>query len=250
MYSILATRNTPQLIIYLLDISASMEDPLGQRRRIDVVTNALTKALQKMIFRSTKGTAIAPRYRIAMLAYSDTVYDLLGGVKPISEIVKLGVPELKPLRWTNTSLAFTAAEKILKREIPSMGDCPAPLLCHVTDGEYNGDDPEPVAKRIMEMGVPDGSVLIENIFISDTVLKTPINDASSWSGITAGTELMDGYAQALRRMSSPIPETYRLMMQEEKYQLSKGAFMLLPGNSPDLVAMGFQMSGSTAIAKG
>jgi len=53
-----------------------------------------------------------------MLAYSDTVYDLLGGVKPITEIVRMGVPELKPLRWTNTALAFSAAEKILSRELP------------------------------------------------------------------------------------------------------------------------------------
>jgi len=101
----------------------------------------------------------------------------------------------------------------------------------------------------MGMTVPDGAVLVENIFISDDILPAPIQDTSAWHGITADTKLANGYAQTLRRMSSLIPETYRLMMQEEKYQLTKGAVMLLPGSSPDLVAMGFQMSGSTAIAK-
>ncbi len=110
-YEIEATSKTPALIIYLLDVSASMSQPLGEQRRIDVVRDALKAALEKMVFRSTKGTRLLPRYRIALLAYSDHVYDLLDGIKSIKQVTPMGVPELSPMRTTDTAKAFAQAEK-------------------------------------------------------------------------------------------------------------------------------------------
>ena len=37
------------------------------------------------------------------------------------------------------------------------------------------------------------------------------------------------------------------MMQESNYSLNPGALMLLPGMTPELVAMGFQMSAATPV---
>src|SRR5437588_10606535 len=96
-YTTLATSTTPALVIYLLDVSASMSQPLGNKRRIEVVLDALTSALRQMVFRSTKGGRLAPRYRIAMYAYSDHVYDLLDGIKTIGQVAHLGLPEPTPL---------------------------------------------------------------------------------------------------------------------------------------------------------
>lgn len=246
-YEILATSKTPCLIIYLLDVSASMTQPLGGRRRIDVVGDALTTALKQMVFRSTKGGRLAPRYRIALIAYSDHVYDLLDGIKTVDQVAKLGVPELSPMRTTETSKGFAQVEKLLQAELPNLRVCPAPLVCHMTDGEYTGTDPEPIAKRIMEMQVADGNILVENIFISDKVLPQPIADPQQWPGILADAKLSDDYARKLRAISSPLPESYRAMMLENNYHLTQGALMLLPGVSPELVAMGFQMSAATPV---
>ncbi len=246
-YSVLATTRTPSLIIYLLDVSASMTQPLGEKQRIDVVLDALTAALRQMVFRSTRGARLSPRYRIAMLAYSDHVYDLLGGVKTIAEVAHMGVPELSPLRTTDTANGFLQVEKMLEAELPNLQDGPAPLVCHMTDGEYTAADPEPIVKRIMAMSVPDGNVLVENIFISDRVLLEPVKDAGKWSGILPDTPLASDYALKLRGMSSPIPESYREMMQESNYSLNPGALMLLPGMTSELVAMGFQMSAATPV---
>ena len=246
-YEIMATSKTPALIIYLLDVSASMSQPLGDKRRIDIVMDALGAALRQMVFRSTKGGRLSPRYRIAMIAYSDHVYDLLDGIKTIDQVAHMGVPELTPMRTTETAAAFAQAEKWLLAELPNLHACPAPLVCHMTDGEYTGADPEPIAKRIMEMSVPDGNVLIENIFISDKVLSEPIRNPSKWPGILPDTELNSDYARKLRAMSSPIPASYRMMMLEHGYQLADGALMLFPGMSPELVAMGFQMSAATPV---
>src|SRR5438105_11407543 len=169
-YSVLATSKTPALVIYLLDVSASMTQPLGDKRRIDVVMDALTVALRQMVFRSTKGGRLSPRYRIAMLAYSDHVYDLLDGIRTVEEVAQFGVPDLSPMRTTDSAKAFAQAEKMLDAELFNLIAGPAPIVCHMTDGEYTGADPEPIARRIMEMSVPDGNVLLENIFISDTIL--------------------------------------------------------------------------------
>jgi hypothetical protein len=246
-YEMLATAKTPALIIYLLDISASMSQPLAGKRRIDVVGNALDAALRQMVFRSTKGSRLSPRYRIAMFAYSDHVYDLLGGIKPVSEVASMGVPDLRLERTTETAKAFVQAEKLLKAEMSNLRACPAPLVCHMTDGENTGDDPEPIVQRIMQLSVPDGSVLVENIFISDTILPKAIENARTWPGIVPQTRLRDRFARKLRAMSSPVPHSYRTMMLEMGYSLETDALMLFPGFNPELVAMGFQMSAATPV---
>lgn len=247
-YTIQASQRTPALIIYLIDISASMNMLMEGRRRIDVVYDALSLAIRQMVFRSTKGNRLTPRYRIAILAYSDDVYDLLNGIKSIDEIAAIGsLPDLTPKRFSDSAKAFLQAERILQAEIPNMQDCPAPLVCHMTDGVATGEDPEPVARRIMSMSVPDGNVLVENIFISDHLMNQPVTDPRRWKGILPDTHLEDEHARKLKMMSSVLPESYREMLVEADYQLSPGALMMLPGTCAELVSIGFQMSAATPV---
>lgn len=248
-YEILATSKTPALIIYLLDVSGSMSEKLGSKRRIDVVMDALGAMLRQMVFRSTKGSRVAPRYRIALYAYSDHVYDLLGGIKSVDHVAQLGVPELTTMRSTDTARGFAEVEKLLQRELPSLRSCPAPLVCHMTDGEYTGADPEPIVRRIMNLSVPDGNVLVENIFISDNLLAERVNDPRQWPGVTPKTKLRNEYAQKLRAMSSSLPESYRAVMRESGYNLAPDAVMMIPGMTPELVQMGFVMSMATPIGQ-
>lgn len=248
-YTVLATSKNPALVIYVLDVSASMQMPLGSSRRLDVVTRALDAAIRQMVFRSTKGTRVAPRYRIAMLAYSDGVYDLLNGIKTVDHIASLGVPQLTTQRSTDTAKAFGYVEQLLQQELPNLGGCPAPIVCHMTDGESTGADPEPIARRIMKLANDDGSVLVENIFISDRIIDDPITHPSQWPGISKSTQLKNDYAKRLRAMSSPLPEGYRVMMLEAGYQMASDAVMMLPGMSPELVEMGFVMSTATPVAR-
>jgi hypothetical protein len=247
-YQILATSNTPALIIYLLDISASMAYSMGDKRRIDIVSESFVTAIRQMVFRSTKGKVVSPRYRIAIYAYSDSVYDVLGGIKTIAEVASFGgIPELRTERSTETAKAFKSAANLLAAELPRLQNCPAPLVCHMTDGEFTGEDPEPIVRRIMQIAVPDGNVLVENIFISEKTLPGGIRDPQHWEGILPATQLDDESARKVRSISSPLPETYRAMMLESNYNLAPGAVMMLPGISQELVSMGFQMSAATPI---
>lgn len=248
-YEQLATADTPALIIYVLDVSASMSKPLGQKRRIDAVSDALQAAFARLVFRSTKGARVAPRYRLGLLAYSDHVYDLLDGVHSISDVAPRGLPQLTPLRTTDTERVFVEVERMLDRELAACPAGPAPLVCHMTDGEYTGADPEPVVNRIKSMQNLDGAVLLENIFISDALLEQPVGDSRRWAGVDASTPLSNEYAATLRRLSSTLPDSYRRVLLEEGYQLQPGALMLLPGTSPELVELGFVMSTATPVAR-
>jgi hypothetical protein len=122
------------------------------------------------------------------------------------------------------------------------------LVCHITDGEFSGADPEPCIRRIMSMSNSDGKVLVENIFISDDILPQPIISPNDWPGIGPQTQLLSQYASKMRSFSSPLPASYRSVMAERGYAISTDAVMMLPGNSAELVEMAFAMSMSTPIS--
>jgi hypothetical protein len=251
-YTQLATATTPALIIYVIDISRSMTLPLGNKRRIDLVRDALSVTLRRMVFLSTRGSRISPRYHVAILAYSQSVYDLIGGIQSIDRLATLEVPALQTDTLTDTALAFERVEELLQANLHRYQNCPAPLICHLTDGEFNGSDPAPIVKRIRDMRVQDGKVLVENIFINDkSMVVGGIGDLKSWPGITPNTQFTDDnighYAAHLRNMSSPLPPSYHAVMAEQGYRISSNAIMMLPANDLALIEMGFVMSSSTRI---
>jgi uncharacterized protein YegL len=247
-YTAVATSTTPVLVIYLLDISGSMSQMLGDKRRVEIVSDALQEIATEMVARSTKGEIVSPRYRIAIYAYETGVHDVLGGIRTIDQFVRDGVPEFSPRGGTSTAAAFLAAEQLLTQELPYMQTHPAPLICHMTDGEFQGDDPTPIVQRIMGMSTADGNVLVENIFISDRLLKNTVEDVYGWPGIVNENDLANDYARALLRMSSPLPESYRAEMTEFGYGLQAGAPMMFPAQTKELIRMAFTMSGATPVA--
>jgi len=242
---------TPALIIYLLDISRSMNQTSGGRRRIEIVLEAMDRVVEMMLIRCGGGEAPPPRYRIAMFGYHSEVVDLLDGVKTIDVLVKEdfrdGVPE-PPLDYgTQTAKGFERVEELLQLELPNLRNCPAPLVCHLTDALSGGPDSQPVVDRIQKMSVPDGNVLVENIFLSRRVLKTPIDDPNTWTGVTDVEQLGKAYARKLFAMSSPVPDSYLRTIREFGYRIQPGSRLLFPGSDPGLVELGFVMSASTSI---
>jgi hypothetical protein len=251
-YTIEATTKTPALLIFLIDVSASMDLPLGNKTRLEAAEEAVTATIQELLSMCMKGGTIKPRYRLAMLAYSDNVDDGLGGIQPIDTVVQLfsqrGPLRLKVGKGTNPAAAFAEAERLIRAELPKIQEHPAPVICHLTDGKHDKryQDPEPIAQEIMSLGVQDGKVLVENIFISDDILAEPIRDLKSWQGIRPDTQLLNDYAVKLRNMSSRFPESYITnVFEKASIQLAPDARMLLPGTSPELVKLGFQIAGHT-----
>jgi uncharacterized protein YegL len=247
-YNVVATGKTPALIIYLLDVSGSMQEQLDGSSKIDHVNQAIEKVLVRMVQRSSKGEIISPRYRLAMVAYSDTPVDILGGIKTIGEVAQLGKPTLSASATTDTAGAFAFARDLLKRELASLSGPPphpAPMICHLTDGAFTGADPEPIAQEIMQMATDDGHVLIENIYVGANLTTQPITDVENWPGLSDVSEINDQYAKKLFNMSSPLPEAYANVINEMGYEIKPGAKMLIPSSNKELIELAFSMSGAT-----
>ena len=123
---------------------------------------------------------------------------------------------------TDTAKAFEQAEKLLISMHGELRNCPAPLICHFTDGAFTDTSPLPVAERIQQMTFPDGPVLIENIFFD-----TGRCHAGDRPVHLAGHPLPRGprstYAYDLYEMSSLIPESYLRTFTERGYAMRPGS---------------------------
>ena len=244
MYQNQATSKTPALIIFLLDISGSMGIPMrGGVSRIQIVKNALKVVITEMVQRSIKQQKISPRYRVAMIAYSDDVFDILSGIKSVDAVARKGVPVLKPLHQTNTTKGLLYVKKILEQEVRNIGiKDPAPLVIHMTDGDYTcQEDPEPVVSEIKNIVVPDGNVLVENVFISED-LSLETSKAAKWTGFKHSDKTGSPYGDRLLAMSSQLPELYWRSMWEMEYSIEKDTVMMYPGVNIEFVQMAFAMS--------
>ncbi len=242
-----ATTLTPALIIYLIDASHSMNDPCGSSTRIDLVNQGLKEAINDMTCRAIRGGTVQKRYKIAILAYSTTVVDVLDGLCDLPELARLGTPTITAGGETNTEIGFKAVEDLLQAHLSEFQASPAPLVCHLTDALMTTGDPTATIKRIQAMQVPDGPVLIENIYIGDRMLKTPVADWKQWGGVAKAGQLTSKYARFLFRLSSPLPETYRQNINSYGYHLQKGTALFFPGLHMELLRLAFAISSATQL---
>jgi hypothetical protein len=248
-YSNEATKKTPALIIYLLDMSISMSDKVGDVTKSELVSQTLVNVVREMVRRSTKGNHTSPRYHIAAFAYNDEVYDVFGGVKTVTEVLEIGVPVMSPDGRTDTAKAFERAERLLHEYAGRLDGCPAPMVCHLTDGLYTAEDPRPIVNRIKGMTFPDGPVLVENVLFDDSATHEQIDDLHKWRGISSAAQLASTYATDLYEMSSAIPESYHGNLADRGYQLDPQARLFFPGNTPEMVEIAFTTSSLTKTTK-
>ena len=190
---------------------------------------------------------VQKRYKVAIFAYSTEVVDVLGGIRDLPELVRVGVPVLSAGGETDTAAGFSSVEVLLQTHLVEFQRCPAPLVCHLTDALLTANDPSPVVRRIQTMGVNDGPVLVENVYVAENMLRKPVQDWHTWSGILKPNMLTNDYAKLLFGLSSPLPETYRQNINNYGYNLQPGAALFFPGIHVDLVRLAFAISAATQM---
>jgi hypothetical protein len=247
MYTRPATSLSPALIVYLIDASRSMSDPCGQTTKIDVVNKALRDAMKDMVRRSMRDSNVQPRYHIAIFAYSTAVIDVLDGIRPLPELVQFGPPVLSAAGSTDTTAGFAAVACLLDAHIREYDHCPAPLVCHLTDALLTTSDPQPMVQRLKSLRVEDGPVLVENVYVADSISRRRVRDWHKWGGILKAEQLTNDYARFLFGMSSPLPESYRENINNHGYALQSGAALFFPGANSDLVRLAFAASAATQL---
>lgn len=247
LYTQPATSLTPALIIYLIDASHSMNDPCGKTTKIDLVNQALKEALKDMIRRSIRDGIVQRRYKIALLAYNTKVVDVLDGVCDLPDLVERGIPVISAGGETDASVGFAAVEHLLQQHLTECQTSPAPLVCHLTDALITMGDPTPLVERIQAMTVRDGSVLVENVYVAEKMLRTTVHDWHQWGGVLKAGQLTSDYAKLFFRLSSPLPETYRQNINNYGYHLKPGSALFFPGQHLDLVRLAFAISTATQL---
>ncbi len=247
MYSQPATALTPALVVYLIDASDSMNEPCGDSTKIAIVNTALRTTVKDMVRRSMRDGVVQRRYKLAVFAYSSRVIDVLGGIRDLPDLLKMGVPELSAGGVTDTASGFAAVEALLAAHMGEYQHSPAPLVCHLTDGVFTTTDPTPSIRRIQAMSVNDGNVLIENVYVADGMLRRPVPSWQQWPGVQRENELAGDYARFLFGLSSKMPETYRQNINNYGYQLQPGAALFFPGMNSDLVRLAFVISAATQL---
>jgi uncharacterized protein YegL len=247
MYSQPATTLTPAFIIWLIDASDSMNEVCEDTTRIELVNRALRAGVKDLVRRSMRDGVVQRRYKLAVFAYSTQVIDVLGGIRDLPELLHIGVPELRAGGVTDTAAGFATVERLLEGHLSEFAHSPAPLVCHLTDGVFTTVDPSPSIRRIRQMQVADGAVLIENVYFADNMLRRSVSNWQQWPGVARMNELSDDYARFLFGLSSPLPEAYRHNINNYGYHLQPGAALFFPGVSSDLVRLAFAIASATQL---
>lgn len=252
-YANSATSRTPAHIIYVLDASGSMglDMPGTSKRKIDFISDILEEVAYQIYLRSRRGSVVAERYRLAIIAYNNVVTNVTNGdYVSVKDFVQ-GIPEFGDLgnAATNTVEAMKRAKDLLKKTISKLGPgYPPPILCHFTDGEFTKDygDPSEVMKEIIDLETPDGKVLLENIYLGNQILTKPIADTKEWKGVSSPEDLSDSYSQFLYNHSSNWPDRYiEYFNREYGFSLKPKTKMFFPAEDVNVVKMAFTASMST-----
>lgn len=250
-YTAEVSRTNPSCLIFLIDQSASMEDPFGGRelvrKKADGVADAINKLLQNLVIKCAKEEGVRDYYSVGVIGYGHHVGPAFAGALTGREIVPISDIANQPARidertkkvddgagglvdqtikfpvWfdavanngTPMCAALSKAKNILSNWLIEHPDCFPPIVINITDGESTDGDPTAAANAIKELASNDGNVLLFNLHLSSS-LGNPVEFPSDDSG------LPDQYAQLLFRLSSLLPDYMRSIAQQEGFAVSEG----------------------------
>jgi hypothetical protein len=223
-----ATRATPGNVVYVFDVSWSMQRPLAGRRRIDWAIDCFRAHLDRLRRLSRRSGVVEDRYRIAALAYSDSVFDLLGGLQPLSV-----VPETPPVvelhTATRTAAAFEYAAEIVA---PSSPSSPIPLVLHFTDGSPT--DGADTLARARDLTSGETATLV-HVCCADLPEWMAVTRARDWHGVTRDPRNALPHLRRLAETASPLADPYRQLLRNEGFTLVPDAVMVFPVRFSEMV---------------
>jgi len=248
MYSAEISRSNPTTFVFLLDQSASMQDPIGSGeglRKCDVVADALNRLLSELAIKCAKEEGIRDYFYVSVFGYGGpgagpALSGPLAGrdIVPLSEIAAsparletrtkkvhdgaggLVDQEVKFPTWvdpianggTPMSSALTKAQSVVSRWLGEHPACFPPVVLNLTDGEANDGDPTIPAGALRELASADGPALLFNLHVSSDKsppIIFPDNDA-----------MPNQYARTLFNMSSIMPDQMRTYAQQQGIAVS------------------------------
>lgn len=243
-YSLRIDRAHPTCIVFMIDQSGSMSDPISgseNKPKMVAASDALNKCLRELTLKCPREEGqIKSYFDIGVIGYGQIVGSAFKGQFAGRDIVPIGELADNPARteerikkeddgaggvlersirfptWidpiangqTPMCLAFQKAHSLLQNWLPTHQDCYPPIVINITDGEATDGDPSFNAESIKQLSTNDGNVFLFNIHISSLNIN-PIYFPDE------GSELPNEYASLLFRMSSQLTPKMKETIQLE-----------------------------------
>ena len=209
----------PGHIVFLVDLSGSMED------KIDYVIDALQKTCQSIVTRCISGAQVKNRVSVSIYGYNYHIVELL---KTDAHGLAVAVRDArkeqralfdkngiaKPEYQTCMKMAFDKAKQdveqwISEQKAQGRTEIPAPIVINITDGEpYEGQDVSQeevfdktrrAAEALMNVKTVDGNVRIFNVHHDPTTTDSSLSFPTSQPTINE-------HMAFLYQVSSPMYE--------------------------------------------
>lgn len=253
-YTTRIDRNSPGCLIFLIDQSTSMSEPIAgaEQSKASAVADQLNGILFELIQRCSKAHGEAPRpyFSVAVIGYGTTqdgqpvigsclpekiadrflvtTTDLAYNPKrleqrqrtlPSGQTTTFRFPvwiDAKAEGGTPMCATLNLAGQLVRSWIDDHPNGFPPIVINLTDGESTDGDPAGWAQRVRGLKTADGAVLLFNVAISSQDAK-PVMFPSRVDGIT------DRYGQGLFAMSSELPEFMRDAARQGGFAVDPGA---------------------------
>ena len=233
-YTAEISRRTPSCLVFLIDQSGSMSDPIGGttsgKTKAQGVADAINRLLNNLVIKCSK-PEVRDYFDVAVIGYGATVGPAFGGALAGRPLVRTSEIADNPLRveereqlvedgvgglvkqkvsfpiWfspvaeggTPMCQTLTLVHDLLKDWTAAHPASYPPVVINITDGEPTDGDPLPVAEQIRNLATNDGVVLAFNCHISSLSGHEVLFPDSE-------TDLPDANAKRLFQMSSELPE--------------------------------------------
>lgn len=254
MYTQRVDRATPSCLIFLVDQSASMYDPMAgtETPKSVVVAEQLNSTVMELIQRCSKSHTEPPRpyFAVSVIGYRtdqaanaiiDSCISVPGQQGDLAWTTDLALHPLRveertrqtsdgplsyrmpiwvePLNEGGTPMcaAMDRAGRIAHSWIQAYPQSFPPIVINLTDGESTDGDAGTWAQRLKQLASDDGPLLLFNIMLATGNVLSPAmfpNDPN---------QLSDRFARQLFTMSSELPEFMRTAAVRQGYQAEPGA---------------------------
>ena len=247
-YSAEISRVNPTCFVFLIDQSASMNDPIGgevPQRKAEAVADAVNRLLTELSVKCAKEEGVRDYFHVAVIGYGQAVGSAFTGdlagrdLVPLSEVAEhpgrleervKKVPDgagglvdtttkfpvwLDPTANGGTPMcrALGYAQSLVEKWLAEHPGCFPPIVLNLTDGQSTDGDPSDAASAIQTQASADGAALVFNLHVSEagaSAITFPDSDAT----------LPDSYSRALFAMSSRLPPHMRSYATEQGFHTS------------------------------
>ena len=217
------SRQEPGVVLFLIDQSLSMSDPVAgdpNKPRSEAAAAAVNRAIFELISQCMKGEKLPRHYfDVGVIGYGDEVKSAMGGPNVLLPLPEVAVNPVgtnsdgSPMfvapnhegRYTRMSTAFNLAGSTLGHWVDKHPTSFPPIVINVSDGMNNEpnsatEKPEVWAERLSMLCTDHGSLVFFNIALAD-----PTRSAGNVVLFPAdATEIDDDYGKFLFDISSPL----------------------------------------------